>query len=61
MDDSAIERMVQRAQERRRLTNLVIDAARHIDAGPRAQQKLRDALAALDAHTGESGASRAAD
>jgi hypothetical protein len=59
--DSVIERAIARAQETRRLTNLVIDAARHIDAGPTAQQKLRDALAALDSHTGHNGASRAAD
>lgn len=64
-DNSPIERAIARAQETRRLTNVVIEAARDLIAGQRnrdtLQIELEDALAALDSHTGHNGASRAAD
>jgi hypothetical protein len=47
--DADWSRTLDRIRRRRVLVEAVVDAAHHIDAGPTAQDKLRETVAALDA------------
>ena len=57
--DADWNRTLERIRRRRQLVEAIVEAAHHIDAGPTAQEKLRDTVAALDAFEEESR--RAAD